>query len=158
MTFTPLRPDVQFSSQGGTLLLFRKVLPMFQFSCRPVMRTVLLLLSLLSLCGACQAGGFVINDTRYSSEEGTEWRLKVWVEGSMVPTIITPAANYNVYTFQGNYEESTYLMYWTCTQAHSIPGATIVIVDVEMHFPGIKDENGDDLWYTSGAATCTIQN
>ena len=128
---------------------------MFQFSIRPVMRTLLLLLSLVALCGVCQADKFLMNDTKYNSHQNTQWRLSVWTaEGGMTPTYIedSPTGNYKVYTSQGQYQES-YLYWWTCSQAMSIPNKTVNTILVESHQPFNTDENERDIWSQEGTAT-----
>ena len=130
---------------------------MFQFSLRSVVRIMLLLVSLVSLCAVCDAGKIVMNDTRYDSNSTTQWRLAIWTaEDGMTPIIHEDAGTYKVYTSQGVYQES-YLYWWTCSQAIVIPNKTVMNVVVEGHVPGNTDENERDI-VTYGSPTYTIEN
>ncbi len=130
---------------------------MFQLSIRPVMKTLLLLLCLVSISSVCQAGSITMNDTKhYFNTNNVKWRLKIKTHDSnyqqhtytMTGTPTTPPYAYVGSTFNGYYTDYE----WKCTNTYIFGGETVDSATSEL--------STDDgvTWTNAQAATGTISN
>lgn len=124
---------------------------MFQMFFRSVVRTVLLLMSLVSICGVCQAEQIKLNDWKSNATPDSVYRLKIRTRDANYQTHTYTFTTPTPYQYMGPVSNGYYTLYsWQCTNSYTFGGEIVVDAWAE------NQVNGFGEWYDAGPATFSV--